>query len=527
MLSRVSSQNIIVGLVGLCLFLIPIAVRVIPVHQDTLIGGWMWTMWQSKLYGDFDGFFLIKSYILYLLGMAITLLFLLLVRKKAIQIENDVILNAMYVFGIWIVISAYLSDFPAESFLGYRDRYEGVFVIIMYILVLTVTRYVVASPKNVYWLLVFATSGAIIVAVISLCQFYGYNPLQASSLGLLIKGADYKEIANFGNFTHSAYGTLYNPNYLSGYMSIVFFIPFVFYLNTSNKWIIGISLPILLLFWASLISSKSSSGTMAVGVGILIVVALRMLWKWYSWRKLAILLILMIVIVVGMDVYANGGMFNEFTSIFHYGVNVFQALINNTPEERVSFPSTETSSDIEYWNLLQKYYPHESPLDRLGSGRGFIWRNSLEMVYQKPIFGYGMETFAHHFPQGDLRKFNGLGQMKIIVDKPHNLYLQIAVGAGIPALLIFIIINLCVLLLIIKKIYEDYLHQKIDTLLITATLMIVAYLVQGVFNDSTIGVSILYWIFLGVLLAVLRWREANPVFTLDENDRLEEGCHGE
>lgn len=64
--------------------------------------------------------------------------------------------------------------------------------------------------------------------------------------------------------------------------------------------------------------------------------------------------------------------------------------------------------------------------EKLGSARGYIWSRSLPVMLESPVFGHGADTFFLVFPQGDLlAKLYSYGTTQMIVDKPHNLYLQI------------------------------------------------------------------------------------------------------
>jgi len=70
-----------------------------------------------------------------------------------------------------------------------------------------------------------------------------------------------------------------------------------------------------------------------------------------------------------------------------------------------------------------------------GSSRGYIWSETLDLIKQKPLTGYGQDTLAYYFPQNDIKKVAGIGSYNLLITKPHNAYLGIAYGSGIPALL--------------------------------------------------------------------------------------------
>lgn len=141
--------------------------------------------------------------------------------------------------------------------------------------------------------------------------------------------------------------------------------------------------------------------------------------------------------------------------------------------------------------------------EQLGSARGYIWSRSLPLVLEHPFTGHGADTFFAEFPQGDLlAKLYAYGTTQMIVDKPHNLYLQISINHGIIALLAFVGMMLVYLvdsfrLYAMRKEYNT--HQIIG---ISVALAIIGYLGAGFFNDSIVSVAPIFWALFGVGIAI-------------------------
>lgn len=73
--------------------------------------------------------------------------------------------------------------------------------------------------------------------------------------------------------------------------------------------------------------------------------------------------------------------------------------------------------------------------ERFATNRGWIWSRTLPMLGKSLFVGYGPDTFATFFPQDDIAwKINLYGASNIVVDKPHNWYLQTAVNTGVVSL---------------------------------------------------------------------------------------------
>lgn len=138
--------------------------------------------------------------------------------------------------------------------------------------------------------------------------------------------------------------------------------------------------------------------------------------------------------------------------------------------------------------------------ERLGSSRGYIWSRSLPLLKNTMVFGYGPDTFAAYFPQNDImgKMYAYYGDMWQLVDKPHNLYLQIALNSGVISLLaILMLFGLYIiksLRIYIKNSYTDLLSQ----IGVSIFVAVVGYLGAAFFNDSVISVAPFFWVLLGM-----------------------------
>jgi hypothetical protein len=143
--------------------------------------------------------------------------------------------------------------------------------------------------------------------------------------------------------------------------------------------------------------------------------------------------------------------------------------------------------------------------ERWASSRGYIWSRSLPLLKDTLFIGHGPDTFALYFPQNDfVNKLKYLDTPYTLVDKPHNMYLQIALNTGVLSLVAFIVFVLWFVISAIKL----YIKPKsINTFYIagvSCVTAVVGYLVAGLANDSIIGVSTVFWVLLGIGIACNR-----------------------
>ncbi len=137
--------------------------------------------------------------------------------------------------------------------------------------------------------------------------------------------------------------------------------------------------------------------------------------------------------------------------------------------------------------------------EKLGSMRAYIWARSLPMLKENLILGNGPDTFVFRFPQNDLiGLYYAYGSPNTIIDKPHNLYLQIALNDGVIALLAFLAVMIIYIVDSMKLYALKKDFNKSEKLGAATCLGVIGYLFAGVFNDSVVSVAPVFWIVLGV-----------------------------
>jgi O-antigen ligase len=136
-------------------------------------------------------------------------------------------------------------------------------------------------------------------------------------------------------------------------------------------------------------------------------------------------------------------------------------------------------------------------IERLGSNRGYIWSRSIPLLKKNIIIGQGSDCFAFDFPQDDVRaKLKFLNNPYVIVDKPHNMYLQTGINTGVISLVLMI----ALFVLFIWQSIVGIIKSE-DKVLSAVRLGIlggcVAYMVAGVTTDSVVSVAPVFWVMLG------------------------------
>jgi O-antigen ligase len=137
-------------------------------------------------------------------------------------------------------------------------------------------------------------------------------------------------------------------------------------------------------------------------------------------------------------------------------------------------------------------------MERFASARGYIWSRSIPLLQDTLFIGHGPDTFAMYFPQNDyFGKLNFMYDANILIDKPHNMYLQMAISTGFLSLAAFLFLLLLFFRLSLQAYVKSSLPGGINVYSLLITAAIPGYLAAGLFTDSSVSTAPVFWILLG------------------------------
>lgn len=186
----------------------------------------------------------------------------------------------------------------------------------------------------------------------------------------------------------------------------------------------------------------------------------------------------------------------------------------------------KNNSELKYYNGIGKFVtlnvvPHVGFKNNpnFGSGRGYIWSASLPLIKNSLIIGSGADTFPLVFPHNDyLEKIKSVFSQDMIIDKPHNMYLGVAINTGMISLLALLALFGIYLVQSAKLYWREKEYNSISSIAgLGIALGITSFLIAGIVNDSSVSVMPLFYSLLGTGIAtniiVKRSREK----TIDNN----------
>lgn len=370
-----------------------------------------------------------------LLG-SLLLIILLLCHYKDLKIDKKDICILLFL-GL-VCISTFLSNDISKSIFGEENRYEGLLMFISYVCIyLASKKYFKFEKVSEFLNTMFVVS--MLIGIFGIFQNY------------IIANEALKPL-----FSKGICSTFGNSNFFGSFISLVLPISISFFILKGNKKCFLLTL----VMYFNMLSSGTRSTWVAFGVVALLGIfyLLKQKDKTY-YKRFFLLLLCFVLIFIFVLVDPKSVMKNKFFQI---------------------------KNDIS--NSL-----HDGLDGNMGSGRIEIWEMTLKLIAQKPMFGCGTDNLQSGLLINCPEDFNKyLIRTSTIIDKAHNEYLHIAATVGIPALIIYLIF---IGMILLPK-TRHMLSNKISFII---SITLISYLVQAIFNISTIGVAPLFWMILGLV----------------------------
>ncbi|MGP3777662.1 O-antigen ligase family protein [Halanaerobium saccharolyticum] len=251
----------------------------------------------------------------WLLGWTLILLFFFWREAKKKKLKFRVQFIFLTVYLIMIILSTIFSDFQYVSQIGFPDRYEGMPVLISYLIIMLASYFLINSKKQLEILINGLFISASIIALIGIYQFFGYDFFRSIIGRNLILPEQMSQLAesmtfNFGE--NIIYSTLYNPNYVGSYFSMLLLLSLVYYLmqvKREKKFLYGFVVSLIFSAWIGSMSRAGMVGGIFAFLFLLIIMYKEIINKW---KSVLVLFIILFLIALGMNYQSQGKVFGEF-----------------------------------------------------------------------------------------------------------------------------------------------------------------------------------------------------------------------
>ncbi len=523
---------------------------------------------------------------------AIALIFyIILYKQKKLPFKN---LKQYYIplgiYAIFVIISTIFAIDTQTALWGFVDMYQGMFVLLSYVLITFLTINFVNNERDVNLFVNAFLFLMIVEGVIGVGQYFGFDLFQ-TKLGksLIIPSNLVVEDLSFSFGPKTIYGTLFNTNFVGSFATLMLPLSIGIFLSAKTrkkKIVSGIVVLLMVFTW---IGCNSRAGYLGVAVSVPFALWLFKKEIVKHWKVSISLVVIFIVLLTGLNIVSEGVLSNRLKTLnvseqlrlledisknyyvfedINLGKDTFSIKTDkNTLNFKVDgdklFFLDENFNEIEivtnnkkiyikdkkyegYRITIPKDYPGVSvecltylnwtsvnfyimpngikilssggrlldpivaerfePLDgleRFMSSRGYIWSRSIPILKNYFINGSGADNYPVAFPQDDfIAKLNAGMDANMVVDKPHNMYLQVAINTGVLSLLSLLIV--CGLYIISSiKLYSRIKFDSLDKIVGASCMVgVTGYLAAAVFNDSIISVAPLFWVIIGLGIGI-------------------------
>jgi len=290
----------------------------------------------------------------------------------------------MWAFFAWVALSTIFSIHPPTSVFGKYRRFEGLLSFINYYVLYFLTMQMATKPSRVRQLAQVAFWSGVVVAGYGVLQYLGADPINWGKL-------PFEQLRAF-----STYG---NPDLLGGYIVFPLVISLALALGerkTVMRVVYWAGFLLTALCWIVALTRGAWIGGV-VGLVILVIAARRLGTK------------------LNKVDYSALGLTGVLSAIV-----IGRSLSN--PHEVMNI-GTRVTSIVEF--------DSGSALSRFQ-----IWEAALNAIKDRPIFGFGPDTFRLVFPGYKTIEYVATAGYLSVADNVHNYPLQLAAGVGVVGFLL-------------------------------------------------------------------------------------------
>ncbi len=534
--------------------------------------------------------------------IAAYMLISIVLRVDSFTLFREKVYKKIYIalgsYLFFIILSIIFSEFTKFSLIGMFERFEGGLVLISYLIYVYFTSQVIRDEDDLKYIGYSILVGSTIIVTIAFFQALKLDIMTTHFFYSLIGLSQAENISS--NFNAGwAYSTLYNPNYLGQYLSLlipVFIGILVFFKEKKIRIYTGV---LIVMSIVSLYASHTNSAILGLlfGIGFFALMNLPFVFRHKILKFSFIALVLAgTLLITGAFLGVLGGRVEQFmldqvgistgdkevddyvldirveknkveieTNLYtlkmfvynadepgqfyiffrdendqplDYNINdyIIRFLDENKDKRFIVRIQSDNTIDFIMRNkfghfsnfirfaysfdegflgvvgpnniIIKEIKPNNMPENLIGyeklfSRRLYIWAVTIKNLNDNIIVGDGPDTFRVTFDQFDvLGKVNMEHQPFIVVDKPHNMFLQVAQGTGILSLIAFLAM-LGFYIVWSAKLYWNIDYKRgVKIFGLSITSGIIGFLSTSVFIDSNVSVTPQFYMLLGVGMAI-------------------------
>lgn len=433
-------------------YLLPliIVLLIVPliVHEYTYENSYQQYSWFTSQTDYTDFFLYYKNLLITIVGFVIILLlcYQRFIGNKVPKAASWIIPLAVY--AAFVIISAIASEHQDVVWTGSLEQFEPTLAILTYCILLYYSYVNVRDEDDIKTLIKFTAIGMAIMLGICFFQLAGHDIFRSKLGKMLIvdrKNWDYLDSYTFQFEENRVYGTLYNPNYIGVYSSLLFPIAAgLTFLSTSKKKKIVAGILSVLLVLATFGAQSKTGLIVLIITGILLL----FIFRKYIFKHMKVLIASFVVLIGAffiINVTQNFTYFNMIKNAFVGSEEEKSLQKIETTDERIiiNYNNKELYIRCEqddsgsfYFEILdENQYPYENTFDSTEMKYILadpVFNNmSLSPIYldeDKTIFGCEIviDNKSWYFKSKDstsgYQYLNGYGNLDTIITPSSALF---------------------------------------------------------------------------------------------------------
>jgi O-antigen ligase len=397
---------------------------------------------------SYDQFDIIKVFLQRVFGLVAIAAWTWDVMMRGGRIRRTPVEWLMLAFFAWVAMSALLSIHPPTAIFGKYRRFEGLLSFLNYGVAYFVTLQLADTPARIKRLAQSLFWSGVIVGSYGLMQALGRDILQWGQLPFEV------------NRSFSTYG---NPDLLGGFLMFGTFVSLGLALAESNLWWRGAYWFGFLVNSAVIITAFTRSAWVGAVPGFIFIAIFafrqRAPWKLEDW-------------------VFSGSAAAVVTAFVVRSLSSQDAVMNFAARVKSIFEFDQGSAKTRFQ----------------------IWDAAWTAVKDRPLFGFGADTFRLVFPRYKPVEYVKDAGYLSVADNVHNYPLQLAAGIGIPGMLMLYGIFGWVGVRSFRTVWtrDDDRNRLVIAGFWAAC---AAYVTHLLFGLSVTGSSFLLWVSMAVVLS--------------------------
>jgi O-antigen ligase len=350
----------------------------------------------------------------------------------------------------WVALSAIFSIHLPTALFGKYRRFEGWFSFLTYAVIYFLVLQLADKPKRIHRLAQTIFFSGLLVAAYGILQALGGDILQWGQLPFE------------ANRSFSTYG---NPDLLAGFLMFGTMVSLGLAISESNLVWRGVYWLGFLMNSMVVVTAFARSAWVAsvpaIAIFVLLAVRQKAPWKFEDW-------VFSVVAGSGVAAFIVRSLSSE-TAVMNFAKRVVSIFEFDQGSAKTRFQ---------------------------------IWEAAWNAVMDRPIFGFGPDTFRLIFPRYKPVEYVKDAGYLSVADNVHNYPLQLSAGIGIPGMLMFYSIMAWAAARSFKVIWNRDRRFTADRMVLVGLWAACAgYIVHLIFGLSVTGTSFLLWVCMAAVLS--------------------------